>query len=611
MAIQIPSEVALFLNFLGFPYPDINEDHVRELADQVRAFAEKVQNTHTEATGVVKDMGSVYSGYSYEQLVTVWAHMSATNMADLDQACTVVATALDAAAVVIVSVKVAVLTELAALAVAYATAMSASVATSGLSAAMGPAITAAARRLLVAMEQTLLSYLLAEVIVRAVEPLEDTVARVVNGFAYESTRRALGVPLAPEHAPTLHIDPDEVLRYAQVLDDHASDLTRHAEDFANNIVDLDFTTTDSGSDDGAGVPRSWATPGMNQPTGSLPPNPGTDPRFGDGPAITAPPTTMGSPTTQQTMNGKTDVAGTPPPVSTAPASASESLAQNPAESTPDSTDRTRQPTEAAQQHTGTPDQRHTGAPGGQHLDTPDQRISADSGGNTGRAPDHPGGDTSAPARAVPALSDPAGAEVRSGREQDVRTTAPNPTAPASDPAAPRGLGSSSGTTTSTGLPLSTSSYADNQTISSAIGNPAQAAGGNAQPSPRGTPWTRAAKPAGSSTTPPNPGFVGATAPQSPRSPSERPPITTPWSKTRPTTVAPARISAPESTRPAPNVALPPNVPGAEKTGPSTPIPSSAAPPVAADQQAVAPNRDDTPAGPSTVTAPERSTPKST
>ncbi|APE36914.1 hypothetical protein BOX37_26610 [Nocardia mangyaensis] len=602
MAIQIPSEVALFLNFLGFPYPDINEDHVRELADQVRVFAEKVQNTHTEATGVINDMGSVYSGYSYEQLVTVWAHMSATNMADLDQACTVVATALDAAAIVIVSVKVAVLTELAALAVAYATAMSAAVATSGLSAAMGPAITAAARRLLVAMEQTLLSYLLAEVIVRAVEPLEDTVARVVNGFAYESTRRALGVPLAPEHAPTLHIDPDEVLRYTRVLDDHASDITQHAEDFANSIADLDFTTTDSGSNDGAGVPRSWATPSLDQPTGSLPPNPGTEPRYDDGPAITAPPTTMGSPTTQQAVNGKTELAGTPPPVSAAPASASESPAQNPSESTPDSTGRTQQPTEASQQPTGTPDQRHTGAPGGQHLDTPDHRISADGGGNT-----------AGPARAVPALSDPVGAEVRSDREQDVRTTASMPTAPASDPAAPRGLGSSSGTTISTGSPLSTSASADNQTTSSAIGNPAPAAGGSTQPSPRGTPWTRAAKPAGSSTTPPKPGSVDATAAQSPRSPSERPPITTPWSKTRPTTVTPARISAPESTRPAPNVALPPNVPGAEKTGPGTPTPSSAAPapPVAADQQAAAPNRDDAPAGPPTVTAPEHSTPKST
>ena len=31
MAIEIPHDVALFLNYIGVPYPDINEDQVRAL----------------------------------------------------------------------------------------------------------------------------------------------------------------------------------------------------------------------------------------------------------------------------------------------------------------------------------------------------------------------------------------------------------------------------------------------------------------------------------------------------------------------------------------------------------------------------------------------------
>jgi hypothetical protein len=67
MPIEMPHEVALFLNFCGVPYPDINEDDVRRLGEHVREFAGNVQQTHQSATRAVKDMGSVYSGYSYEQ----------------------------------------------------------------------------------------------------------------------------------------------------------------------------------------------------------------------------------------------------------------------------------------------------------------------------------------------------------------------------------------------------------------------------------------------------------------------------------------------------------------------------------------------------------------
>src|SRR5947208_3277313 len=111
MAIEIPHEVALFLNFCGIPYPDINEDQVHDLARHVRTFATNVRNTHESATGVINDMGSVYQGYSYSQLVSVWAAMSATHMNELDGACKVVAGALDVTAEVIRAVKIALLAD--------------------------------------------------------------------------------------------------------------------------------------------------------------------------------------------------------------------------------------------------------------------------------------------------------------------------------------------------------------------------------------------------------------------------------------------------------------------------------------------------------------------
>ncbi|MEU0500669.1 hypothetical protein [Nocardia sp. NPDC005998] len=253
MAIEIPHEVALFLNFCGVQYPDVNEDDVRTLGRQVQNLAAKVRDTHESATGVINDMGSVYSGYSYEQLLATWGRMSATQMADLDVACKVVATALDIAADVITMVKVTVLTELAALAVSYA-----AVIATPAGPAAGPTLAAAARRICDQMEQNLLGYLVAEVIGKAIEPLEHTVDRMINGIAYDAASHLLGVPPpSSSSALPLHVEPDEVMRYAKVLAAHADEIMRHAADFADEVARLDFTTR---GPDGIDDPSTSAAP---------------------------------------------------------------------------------------------------------------------------------------------------------------------------------------------------------------------------------------------------------------------------------------------------------------------------------------------------------------
>lgn len=223
------------LNILGLPYPDINADQVRELSRHVSDFATDVRETHESATGVVNDMGSVYSGESYQALLAAWGRMSTGNMAQLDAACGVVARALDIAADVIEVVQIAVLAELAALAVSYAALM---LTPAGL--AMRPLVDVAARRILSALQETLVWYIAAEVLGKAIEPLEDKIEQMINGTLYAAVSDALGVPTG--NAPVLHIEPDAVLRYAEVLDEHADAMLSHAEKFAEKVAGLDFTT---------------------------------------------------------------------------------------------------------------------------------------------------------------------------------------------------------------------------------------------------------------------------------------------------------------------------------------------------------------------------------
>jgi uncharacterized protein YukE len=237
VAIDIPSEVALFLNICGVPYPDINEDDVRALAGHVRTFAEQVQGTHDSATGVIDQMGAFYSGESYQQLVATWATMSSTHMRQLESACKLVGQALEVAATVITAVKVAVLAELAALAATYASIMI----TPPL-APSAPLVAAAARKLCEQMAQYLIGYVVAEVIGKAIEPLEQAIDDMVKGLVYDATRDALDIPSSGKPTP-LRIDPDAVQHFAKVLDDHADDIMRHAATFAENVATLDFTTS--------------------------------------------------------------------------------------------------------------------------------------------------------------------------------------------------------------------------------------------------------------------------------------------------------------------------------------------------------------------------------
>ncbi|WP_330179405.1 hypothetical protein OHB26_23400 [Nocardia sp. NBC_01503] len=262
MAIEIPHEVALFLNYAGVPYPDINEDQVRELATHVRNFAAKVRGTHEAATGAIKDMNGVWSGYSYEQLITVWARMSATHMAELDRACKVVAVALNAAAELIVVTKVAVLAELTAMASTYLAAIAGTFATGGLSAVVAQSLPAMASKLLSVMEQVLIAYLLAEVLGKAIEPLGHVIERMVGGALHNAVVDVLDLPPPPSSsaAPPMRIEPDEVMRYADLLDAYADQMLSHAEDFANKVGGLDFTT-----DSGRNLGDSGGEPARNPP----------------------------------------------------------------------------------------------------------------------------------------------------------------------------------------------------------------------------------------------------------------------------------------------------------------------------------------------------------
>ncbi|WP_280275375.1 hypothetical protein [Nocardia wallacei] len=250
MSIHVPSEVVLFLNAAGIPYPDVDVDQVRELSQAVRDFAADIRATYDEATGTVEAMGSAMSGNSYRAIVVGWADHKG-KMSELDSAFDVGATALDIAADFIEGVQIAVLVELAALAAAY----TASVFTP-FGVATGPGIAAAARRILEGMAEVFAWYIGTEVLLKAIEPL---VAKFDEFIRSALRPPAASVPASGSPTP-LHIDFDEISRFAEKFDKYGDDILYHGERFGEKLNNFDFTTP------GLNVPQAeWPSPSAVPP----------------------------------------------------------------------------------------------------------------------------------------------------------------------------------------------------------------------------------------------------------------------------------------------------------------------------------------------------------
>ncbi|WP_042383234.1 WXG100 family type VII secretion target [Streptacidiphilus melanogenes] len=239
MAIELPGEVAQFLQFIGINWPQINEDKVREFASHVREFATNIQDTHQQATGTVSDMSQHYQGNSYELLVSKWAHLSQGHMQDLLDACQVLATALDAGADYIVAMKLDCIAELIALAASFIADQAAAVATLGLAEAAEALIVEAAEKAVDFLEQQLVQYIIGQVIEAALTPLLGVVEKAVAGMTYSALEDMLGVSgSGPGDGFMIH--PDNLKAHAQLFAVHAETVQGHAQVLSGRLAGMSF-----------------------------------------------------------------------------------------------------------------------------------------------------------------------------------------------------------------------------------------------------------------------------------------------------------------------------------------------------------------------------------
>jgi uncharacterized protein YukE len=225
--LDMPPGADWLLNFIGIKYQllFVDTDDIRAFARTVREFSQRVAETNDEGSRLVTTLGASWEGASHSAMVRSWSQMNGANLAELHEACGLVAPALDAAAVTIDVVQIGVIAELAALAVAFVGTLTAAVATAGTATPLALAVGAAARYLLVQMEQALVAYLLFEVLERAIATFETVVERTVSGFLHPPVSDDVGV----DDRSVLRMDPDVLEAAATRFDALADQMQRHGD----------------------------------------------------------------------------------------------------------------------------------------------------------------------------------------------------------------------------------------------------------------------------------------------------------------------------------------------------------------------------------------------
>lgn len=235
MAIELPDVVAQFLNFIGVPWINVNEDKVRGFASHVREFGSNISDAHQDATSTLNRLGSGYQGAAYEALMRMWGNKSTTHVNQLVEGCHILATALDTGADGIVAQKYACIGELTGMALAFAADQAAAFFTFGASEAALPLIEEGAQRLMEFAVQQIEQHIIGEVLNVALQPLMAKIENLVQGLVLPGGGDGRA-------GASFEVDMAHVETHGELMRAHAETVSGHVSTFTANVRGLDFSS---------------------------------------------------------------------------------------------------------------------------------------------------------------------------------------------------------------------------------------------------------------------------------------------------------------------------------------------------------------------------------
>ena len=191
MSIELPNELVWVMNMLGLPWPQIDEDTLRQYATELRTFASSMTDTHGTAHARVGALSATNSGPSYEALVERWAQASSSHVHVLLDMCETCAVALEVAADGVIAAKVGIIAALGVMAAEFVADQAAAIFTFGLAEVAEAGIVEVTRLAVKALLDQLEQEAIGAVLEAVLGPLEDKLVAAVDGLAYKAVEAAL------------------------------------------------------------------------------------------------------------------------------------------------------------------------------------------------------------------------------------------------------------------------------------------------------------------------------------------------------------------------------------------------------------------------------------
>ncbi|MFJ2757975.1 WXG100 family type VII secretion target [Nocardioides sp. NPDC087217] len=183
MGMTIPGELDFVLDLLGYEWPNVNEDAVRDAAQLLRGLESDLRGTLDELEIRINELGDGATAQSVNALIRAWTDNRTANMDGLLDALPGVATGIDVAADAIVALKMKVVAELTITAAQIAAAAATAVVTGGLSVVGNAAIIAARKKALDIATDIAMEGVMGEVASMVTEPLTGTITELAMSIA--------------------------------------------------------------------------------------------------------------------------------------------------------------------------------------------------------------------------------------------------------------------------------------------------------------------------------------------------------------------------------------------------------------------------------------------
>ena len=183
MGMTIPGELDFVLDLLGYEWPNVDEDAVRDAAHLLRGLESDLRSTLDQLEVRVNELGDGAKAKSTNALIRAWTENRSANMDGLLDALPEVATGIDVAADAIVGLKVKVIAELTITAAQIAAAAATAVVTAGLSVVGNAALIAARKKALDIATDLVMDEVIGQVAGMVIEPLTGTIADLAMSIA--------------------------------------------------------------------------------------------------------------------------------------------------------------------------------------------------------------------------------------------------------------------------------------------------------------------------------------------------------------------------------------------------------------------------------------------